>query len=193
MIGVRQVQAGGILGFSGRSFGSTIINLATYGIPRWSISHVGIVAPGPDGGRLMLYESLYHSDEPCEVTGVTSGTQAHSIESAIERADCPVWYYPYYRRLYQFERRRISEYLLSSIGLPYDYIGAFRSAGLGLSWIESLLREEDLSAIFCSEWVASAYADAGLFAINHASRWNPNRLLRHLRRARVLHKPERVK
>ena len=49
------------------------------------------------------------------------------------------------------------------------------------SWIESLFREQDLHAIFCSEWVAAAYAVTGLYPTDNVSRWNPNRLIRCLR------------
>ena len=52
---------------------------------------------------------------------------------------------------------------MATIHTPYDAMGAFRSAGVGLSWIESCFREQDLHMIFCSEWVAAAYADIGIF------------------------------
>jgi hypothetical protein len=187
------VYAGSIIGFSGRAFHSAIINLATYGVPGWGISHVGIVAPGPDG-LLLLYESLFQSRHPCVVTGrVGGGTQAHRLDCVLAQSEGAVWHYPYYRHLYQFERRRLSEFLLSTIGTPYDLTGAFRSGGVGLSWIESLLRDQDLSEIFCSEWVAAAYAAVGLHPTDHVSRWNPNRLVRRLRREGLLLKPRRLK
>jgi hypothetical protein len=37
-------KPGDILGFSGDTWVSATINLATYGIPYWHLSHVGIVA-----------------------------------------------------------------------------------------------------------------------------------------------------
>ena len=39
-------KAGDIIGFSGDSWLSVGINLATYGIPFWSLSHVGILGDG---------------------------------------------------------------------------------------------------------------------------------------------------
>ena len=38
------IKAGDIVGFSGPSWISAGINIATYGIPLWGISHVGIMA-----------------------------------------------------------------------------------------------------------------------------------------------------
>ena len=49
----------------------------------------------------------------------------------------------------------------------------------GLSWIESCFREQDLHLIFCSEWVAAALSDIGIFHTDNASPWNPNRLVPH--------------
>ena len=37
------VQPGDILGFSGRGLISDMINVFTYGLPRWSLTHVGII------------------------------------------------------------------------------------------------------------------------------------------------------
>ena len=60
------------------------------------------------------------------------------------------------------EDERLTEFLMATIHTPYDAMGAIRSAGVGLSWIESLLHPDNLNSIFCSEWVAAAYANIGL-------------------------------
>ena len=71
--GEREVKAGDILGFSGRSWISAGINIATYGIPLWGISHVGIMAHSPDG-KLRFFESTsLDGDIPCEIRLKTSG------------------------------------------------------------------------------------------------------------------------
>jgi len=43
------VRPGDLIGFSGESFISDFINVVTYGVPRWGISHVGIMGEAPDG------------------------------------------------------------------------------------------------------------------------------------------------
>jgi hypothetical protein len=192
--GEAEVKAGDIIGFSGRSWVSAAINIATYGIPLWGISHVGILANCPDG-KLRLFESTtLDGDIPCEITGKPiCGTQAHALDFILGHYDGKAYHYPLYRPLYPNEDERLTEFLIDTIGVPYDMLGAFRSAGVGLSWIESLFREQDLTSIFCSEMVAAAYATVGLFATDNVSRWNPNRLVRRLRRAGILLRPRRLK
>jgi hypothetical protein len=192
--GETEIKAGDIIGFSGRSWLSAGINIATYGIPLWGISHVGIMAHAADG-RLLIFESTsLDGDIPCEITGKPiCGTQAHVLDFALEHYRGKAWHYPLYRPLYPNENGRLTEFLVETIGVSYDMMGAFRSAGVGLSWIESLFREQSLTSIFCSEWCAAAYAVVGLHATDHVSRWSPNRLCRHLRRHGILCKPKRLK
>ncbi|MEN6367712.1 MAG: hypothetical protein ABFC88_12950 [Thermoguttaceae bacterium] len=189
-----EFKAGDILGFSGYTWISAAINIATYGIPFWDISHVGILGNCPDG-QLRLFESTtLDGNIPCEITGkAISGTQAHDIHEQIKRYRGKVYHYPLYRELYPQEDERLTEFLMETIGVPYDEMGAFRSAGVGLSWIESLFRPQNLHTIFCSEWCAAAYAVLGIHPTDHVSRWNPNRLCRHLRLHGILCKPRRLK
>jgi hypothetical protein len=194
MPGEVEFKAGDVLGFCGYTWISAAINIATYGIPFWGISHVGIVGSCPDG-KLRLFESTtLDGNVPCEITGkAISGAQAHSIDEQIKRYAGKCYHYPLYRELYPQEDERLTEFLVETIGTPYDEMGAMRSAGVGLSSIESLFREQNLTSIFCSEWVAAAYAVIGLHPTDNVSRWNPNRLTRHLRRHRILCKSRRLK
>jgi len=187
------VQPGDIIGFSGESFISDFINVATYGVPRWGISHVGIMGEAPDG-RLLLFESTTLDGLPCEITGGHfNGTQAHSLDAVVREYRGKVWHYPLCRTLYQNERERLTQFLMETIHVSYDEMGAFRSGGVGLSWIESLFREEDLTKIFCSEWCCAAHTAIGIFRTDNVSRWNPNRFLRTERRQGILRKPRRLK
>ena len=187
------VQPGDIIGFSGECFTSDFINIATYGIPRWGISHVGVMGEAPDG-RLLLFESTTLDGLPCEITGVPfNGAQAHSLDAVVKAYQGKVWHYPLCRTLYENERQRLTQFLMGTIHTPYDEMGAFRSGGVGLSWIESLFREQDLTKIFCSEWVAASLACVGLWTTDNISRWNPNRLTRRLRSAGVICRPRRLK
>lgn len=187
-----ETQPGDIIGFAGDDWISAGISLATYGIPWWSLSHVGIM--GEHDGRLLLFESTSLAAPPCIIAGQqVSGTQAHCLDSRLESYRGKVWHYPLYRPLFTHERERLTEFLLNTLGLPYDMIGAFRSGGVGFSWVESLLRDEDLSSLFCSEWCAAAHGDIGIFPNNNGARYSPNYFVRSERRAGILKKPRRLK
>ena len=67
------------------------------------------------------------------------------------------------------------------------------SAGKAWSWFESLLHEEDLGHIFCSELCAAAHREIGMLRTDNVSRWNPNRFVRYERWERILAKPWRLK
>lgn len=189
---LHEFHAGDIIGFSGSALSSVFINLGTYGIPFWDLSHVGMVAE--HDGRLVLFESVSDDTEPCVVRGVNvHGSLAHELQSTIYRYKGKVWHYPLYRTLYDFESRRLSQFLLATLGISYDKIGAFRAAGVGFSWMESLLREADLSSLFCSEWCCAAHTEIGIFQTDHVSRYSPNRFVRTERRQGILLKPWRLK
>jgi len=179
------MKAGDLVGFSGACFLSDMVNIATLGIPRFGISHVGIVAP--EGQGLALWESTEHNPLPDLIAHrIVKGVQVHELDLAVENYQGKVYLYPLYRELYQDEQDRLAEFLASMYGRGYDEIGAIRSAGVGLSYIESLLHPENLSSIFCSEMVAKAYSELGLLPTHNASRWSPNRLVRRLRRRSIL-------
>jgi len=176
------IKAGDLVAFSGANYVSDMVNLATWGLPRWGISHVGIVAKVDD--RLLLFEATTLGEVPCEITGVPfNGTQAHSLNFGGYKGR--VWYYPLYRELYERESTRLTAYLISILQTPYDDLGALRSARLSFLG-------QDLTSLFCSELVAAAYANIGILPSN-ASRWNPNCLVRLLRKRAILRKPIRVR
>lgn len=190
---VHTLQPGDIIGFSGDGWISDFINIVTYGIPRWGISHVGIMGEAGDG-RLLLFESTTLDGLPCEITGAHfSGTQAHTLDRVVKGYRGKIWHYPLYRSLYENERQRLTRFLMETVHTPYDEMGAFRSAGVGLSWIESLFREQDLTRIFCSEWCCAAHTAIGIFRTDNVSRWNPNRFVRTERRQGILLRPRRLK
>lgn len=191
------IKAGDIIGFSGDHWYSSAINICTLGVPHYSISHVGIVAyvnEGRHGGRLMMFESTDEPGEPCEVTGNRiAGVQAHGTFRSVNKYKGRAWHYPLYRNLYVHEEERLTEFLDSMIGLPYDNPGAIRSGGLLFAWIGSLFRSQDLSKLFCSELVAASLAAIGIFSTTNASRWSPNKLIRRLRREGIVNAPRRMK
>ncbi|KKL94514.1 hypothetical protein LCGC14_1863870 [marine sediment metagenome] len=176
-----QFKSGDIIAFSGRNFLSDIINVGTYGIPRWSISHVGIVATGRTGSINWLFEAL------------SIGLKGRNIREVIEEYNGRIWVYPLYRKLYSFEGTRLFESLRDVVDIPYDKEGAGRSAGFLFSSIQALFRGQDLSTFFCSELIANKLSEIGIHPVTNASKWNPNRLVRDLRNDRVVCKPIRLK
>jgi len=188
------VKPGDIIGFSGEGPTGDIINLGSWGIPRWNVCHVGILGEAHDG-RTLLFESTTLDPLPCEVAGRPfDGTQAHRLDRVLQGYRGKVWHYPLYRSLYGFERRRLTDFLMGTIGVPYSKMDALRSADfMGLSLFESLLGETHLHHIFCSAWVAAAHAYVGLWPTTNAGRWNPNRLVRYLHGHGVLCKARRLK
>jgi len=186
------VKPGDVFGFCGANAVSHFINLVTYGIPWWGLSHVGIM--GEHNDNLLLFESTTLTDLPCQIAGrPVAGVQAQHLAARIEHYPGKIWHYPLFRELYLNERYRLSEFLISNIGRPYDEIGAFRSGAVGFSYIESLFHEQNLQSIFCSELVAAAHTRVGLFVTDNYSKWNPNRLVRRERKLNILLKPRRVK
>jgi hypothetical protein len=186
------VKSGDLIGFSGRSGLSDLINVVTLGLPRWGLSHVGILAEHK--GELLLFESTTLDQLPCVIRGECfNGTQAHRLDDVLASYEGRVWEYPLSRPLYADESQRLSDFLVRTIGVPYDKLGAVRSAGVGLSYVESLLRPEDLRSIFCSEWLAKAYCEIGLLPTDNASRWNPNRLAHRLRQYHITLPRHRLK
>jgi len=178
------MKPGDILAFSGRSLVSRLIELGTYG----AISHVGIV-----GDHGLLFEANLYDREPCSIQGrLLSGTQAHTIESRLGY-NGRIWHYPLIAPLYRHERRRLVSFLIDTLGLPYDEIGAFRAGGIGFSWLESLLHPADLTRVFCSEWTCAALTHIGRFKTTNVSRYSPNKFIRRARWQGVLGRPVRLK
>jgi len=198
-------KPGDVIAFSGSYLGSDLINLATQGIPRWSASHVGIVANPPSsvyvGGGMtrfhnkpIIFESYEEPENPCVINGMMdSGVQGHDIEDRIYRYKGKVWVYPLSRTLYPHESRRLTQGLLRDIDKPYDKEDVAKAGGILLPLAFSLFRKQDFSAYFCSELVASKLSDIGLFLTSSAGKWSPNSLVRALRKAGVIQKPIRLK
>lgn len=189
-----KLKPGDIIGFSGFNWLSAGINIATYGVPLWSVSHVGIVAEVKVGGRLLLFESTtLNGDWPCLVTGNRiCGTQAHSPEFIVGQYKGGAWHYPLYRELYVHERVRLTSFLLNSIGTEYDVKGALRAGGLAFAFLEAMFREQSSQTLFCSEWVAAAHQAIGVLQTANFSGWSPNYLCRYERRMGTLYRPSRL-
>lgn len=170
-------KPGDLIGFSSWDWTGVIINLFTYGIPLVDLSHVGILAHYQ--GELALYESTTLCPIACKAQGkVVNGTQVHLLPDRISHFYGRVYHYPLLRQLSIDSEIRLSTFLASEIGRPYDFIGAFRSSGKIYSYLESLFRDSDDSTLYCSEWCAIAHREIGIFHTRNASKWSPNALVR---------------
>jgi len=186
-----EYKVGDIVGFSGFGRHSILVNLVTYGLPFWSISHVGVI--GEYDGEKLLFESTMLSNIPCVIQKKPfKGVQAVKLEDRLTYYSGRAWLYPIYRQLYVNEANRLNKFLLDKVGIPYDKLGGMRTATVSLSWIESKLHEEDLSSLFCSELVAASHRRIGLLRTDNASRWNPNKLVRYERGDKTLLCPRRI-
>jgi hypothetical protein len=187
-----EIKVGDIIGFSGYGWKSVLINVCSYGIPWWNLSHIGII--GEYEGELLLFESTTLSNLPCVIQGKSfQGTQACRLNDRVAAYLGSAWHYPLYRSLFGAEADRLNKFLIEHLGIQYDHIGAIRSGGAAWSWLESHLHSENLDSIFCSEYCAAAHRDIGLIQTDHVSRWNPNRFVRHERGEKILVKPWRLK
>lgn len=154
-------RPGDVIAFSGAYWDSYLINLVTYGVPGFSVSHVGIVG---DGGTV-LYEAtgaggvIYRPITPLNYSG-------------------RVWHYPLAEPLRAFEKRKLHTYLASELGKPYDTRGAYRAGAKCWATIMAKFHTETRNALFCSEYVARALHTVGRFDTRNTSCWSPNAFIR---------------
>ena len=187
------LKVGDVIGFSGAYFGSDMINLLTYGVPRWCLSHVGVIGRKASG-ELVMFESNQNTGTSCVITGCeVDGVQAHTLPAMLDTYKGRVWRYPLYRSLYPHESVRLSKVLRKRIGTPYDWDGAKEAAGLFYSVTQAVIRNQDITSLFCSELVAFALSEIGIFHTSNVSRWSPNKLVRNMRRDGLLDNPVRLK
>jgi hypothetical protein len=183
------MKTGDLIGVSGYGLVSGVINAGTFALPRplsnRGISHIGIICA--DYAEPLVYESTTTPRPPCAVTGhVVRGAQAHRLDDFLDfKGNDVVWHIPLRRPLYDHEAYRLQESLDSALGRPYDMLGAFRAGGFLFRTMQGLLRREDVSSLFCSEWCAAVLANTGIFQTRSAGKWSPNALVRHLVRSGI--------
>ena len=183
---------GDIIAFGGTDLLGAFINVVTYGVPGHSAAHVGIVAKY--GGRLRLFESTLDATEPCVIRNTMKpGVRAVALGRRISRYVGRVWHYPLSRPLYEHESKRLTRYLLAMLGRDYDELGAVRTGGWLLAKTKAGSGRPDLSRLFCSELVAAAHNEIGIFPTGNPSGFSPNRLLRTERMAGVLRKQTEIR
>ena len=148
------------------------------------MSHVEIVAKALAGDAVpLLFESTTLATEPCLITGKrTSGVQAHDLDQRIQQFPGRVWHYPLTRKLRIVQSIQLTDFCIHHVnaGTGYDALEAFRSRATPLGWLERLLLRspENLSRLFCSEFVAAAWKECEVWNAPNASRWSPNAIAR---------------
>jgi len=191
------MKPGDIIAFSGANLISDFLNVVTYGIPRISISHVAIVADYgvAEARATLIFESTTDNYSPCEIRGIaTRGCQAQFLNTRLLNYAGAIWHYPLATPLSQAESEALTAYLVPMLGTPYGEIAAFRSGGLGWSWLEQKIHgPANLSSIFCSEWAAGGHHAVNRLVTDNIGKWNPNRLIRHERHHGILSPPMRLK
>ncbi len=193
-LGADSYLPGDVLGFSRRGCVGYTINLATWGIPGWGLSHVALVGRHPRTGVRVLWESLLTIDRRCLVQGTyTTGVQVQPIKERIRRYPGRVWHYPLVEPLHAAQLEELDDFCLEYLGVDYDQIGAFRSRGLSL--VERFIfRPQDLTSVFCEEFLLAVHHRLGLVNGNlNASRMNPNKGTRYEVKQGVLSAPLRIK
>lgn len=186
-----QIKDGDIIGVTGTGWASGVINAGTFSLPGVGISHVGIVCM--HNNSPVVYESTTLGRPACALQQKeVSGTQAHFLEDYVKFVPGKIWHYPLRRPLYPHEIARLQHVLDREIGKAYDLGGAIRSGGFLFRSLQTVLREEDMSTVFCSEWVAHALRQTGVLQVKSVSSWNPNRLCRHVTKTGVCSSPERL-
>lgn len=174
---IGNMREGDLFGYLGKNIGSQWINIVTYGIPFFGLSHIAILAKYQ--GELVLFESTTWNDKPCIIQNkCVKGVQAHHLAERLIQYDGKIWHYPLSRRIREYESQDLTDFLMKQIGKSYDTIGAFRSGGRGFNWIERHLHKESLHTLFCSELCAAAHREINRFETRDASCWNPNSLVR---------------
>jgi len=179
---LQSIEPGDVIGFSGDSLVSDAVNLLSFGVPRWSLSHVGIFSYHKSDCNLRLFDSA---------SGF--GVRHQSIYQGVKKYSGRAWLYKLQRPLYGHELCRLSASAERSLGKDYDTAGALRAGGKLWAACYGALRGEDLATFFCSEFVAEQLSHVGVFNTANASRWNPNHLMRTLRRLGIVQPPRRLK
>lgn len=184
-----ELQVGDLVGFSASGMLGAMINLGTWGVPGYGLSHIAIVGeytkPGVGHPEKLLFESTTTVEAPCYVKGKRiNGTQAHQPRYRVAYYPGRVWHYRLAHPLPKEKRDELSQFLLDGLGTPYDTLGAFRARGLTL--VERFIfRPSDLNSVFCSEWCAAGWQKIGLIDNEEAQRWSPNKLARYGRRESI--------
>ncbi len=193
MHGISLIQPGDLLGFSGCSLKSSVIRVCTGGL--WccsGLSHVGIAVAWPAVHRPLVCESTSLCELPCLAAGVrVRGVQVHTIRQRVATYRGRVWHYPLSEALTQLRSENLTAFCREFLGVQYDRRGAI---GARHTVLAKLFRQpEDLSKLFCSEWVAACLRIVGRLDTPNASAWSPNGLVKHLVREGICGQARRIK
>lgn len=178
------MKPGTIVGYCGYNLISQLINLVTYGVPFYGLSHIEIV-----GQNDVLYGSTTLTDRECYFQGKkVAGVQAHLAETRFKEYKGKIWVY---EPRQEIDAPKLERFLQKHLGAPYDYYGAFKAGGFFYRKLRAMFDKESLTSIFCSELCAAAYKDQGLFDFKNKG-WSPNALARKFVKLGLVEQGRRV-
>ncbi len=167
---IQLMRAGDVLAFSGNAFGSKLIQFFT----KSPISHVAIVSEN-GGGK-----------EYVEANNILKKVGVYRFPAEkLEEYNGRVWLLPLSSSAHKRMNKTILEnYLFQQANFAFDTFGSIRSAEVLLPLIPVLrnririVYQEDLSKLFCSEFIAAAFRTSGVIKNINASEVTPADLCR---------------
>lgn len=156
-------KAGDLLFFSGRGWLAWGIKRGT--LPWLGWSHVGLVVsftkPSPMATYLgtcdettYLVDATTLDNEPCVITGKTSGCRARSIPwriKAYQDDGGEVYHFPIKHSLDASVRRTLEHYARKQLGKEYDWLGAWRCRTTPIAMLFRWLFPDNRAALYCAE------------------------------------------
>ena len=188
-------RVGDTLGFSDRSWESSLIAVGTWGWPWVSITHVGI--SGSHDGEPYVFEAR-HGAAWCHIQKkFVAGVTATPLRIRLEQHRGAVWHYQKPRPLQPWVADELNDWLHRKLGTAYDYRQAFGARGLLLGWLLRLLSrdtEEDEDVLFCVELAGCGLELAKLVPEAWPlSRMSPRWFCHDLVAKAGFHKPKRLR
>jgi hypothetical protein len=195
------LRPGDIIGFAGGGHIARSINAGTWGWPfrhprAWrGISHVAVVAPRTTSpsDSLVLFESSTLATTPCLIQGkVVQGVQCQDLKVRLQwYADRggTAWHYSLRKPLSESAVVLLGRFCRDHIGVRYDVRGALNARSTPIAWLRRKFTREDLTELYCNEFVGAALRYAGAWEIANVSTLSPNRFVRLGVREKVLGYP----
>lgn len=187
-----KILPGDLVFFSSCTPTGVLIRLGTCGLCCGTVTHVGLAVNHHSYRWPLLCESTSECDDPCVIKRRrVSGVQFHEMRTRILRYPGTVWHYPLANPLSLKESRMLTGHCLEHAGDAYDWLGAFNARHTMLAELIRGLKGEDLTRVFCTEWVADNLRLIGRLDTTNASAWSPRKLSRHVLRNVICQKPIR--
>jgi len=170
----KQMQAGDVIAFSGKSQFSEIIKWAT----RAAVSHVGVILQS----KVLIEDNTQEGflNQIIESTTLNgfSGVTINRLSDRVKAYSGELWWLPLSEQIRsKMNVKAFYDFLLCQQGKPYDMPQAVKSAIDTLDCVpiaeKATHNDEDFSRFFCSELVAAGLEISGALAPLNASEVTP--------------------